>query len=220
MSKVQLQGNVSGTGVFTIASPNSNTDRTLTLPDSSGTIGLSGAAVTRSQMPSGAILQVVFAQKKDTQSISATGGIVEISGLSASITPTTTSSRILIQTYVMIATSNGASLASGLLIYRDGSNLTGAVGNAAGSRPQVWLRNDNYVGMSSLNSFNTDHGPNTFGGFYVDSPVSTSSLTYSIRFRPQTNSANFVVNRTQNDSDVNDMWGSRPTSGLILMEIA
>ena len=38
MSKVQLQGNVSGTGVFTIASPNSNTDRTLTLPDNSGTV--------------------------------------------------------------------------------------------------------------------------------------------------------------------------------------
>jgi hypothetical protein len=38
MSKVQLQGNLSGTGVFTIASPNSNTDRTLTLPDSTGTL--------------------------------------------------------------------------------------------------------------------------------------------------------------------------------------
>ncbi len=38
MSKVQLQGNVSGTGVFTIASPNSNTDRTLTLPDNTGTL--------------------------------------------------------------------------------------------------------------------------------------------------------------------------------------
>lgn len=183
--------------------------------------GLSAAQnVPRGSMPSGAILQVVFAQKKDTQSISATGGIVEISGLSASITPTTTSSRILIQTYVMIATSNGASLASGLLIYRDGSNLTGAVADAAGSRPQVWLRNDSYVGMSSIGTFNTDHGPNTFSGFYVDSPASTSSLTYSIRFRPQTNSANFVVNRSQNDSNINDMWGSRATSGLILMEIA
>lgn len=38
MSKVALSGNVSGTGTFTIASPNSNTDRTLTLPDSSGTV--------------------------------------------------------------------------------------------------------------------------------------------------------------------------------------
>jgi hypothetical protein len=46
MSKVQLQGNVSGTGVFTIASPNSNTDRTLTLPDNSGTVLTSGNPVS------------------------------------------------------------------------------------------------------------------------------------------------------------------------------
>jgi hypothetical protein len=38
MSQVALSGNVSGTGTFTIASPNSNTDRTLNLPDASGTI--------------------------------------------------------------------------------------------------------------------------------------------------------------------------------------
>ena len=38
MSKVALSGNASGTGTFTIASPNSNTDRTLNLPDASGTI--------------------------------------------------------------------------------------------------------------------------------------------------------------------------------------
>lgn len=38
MSKVALSGNASGTGTFTIASPNSNTDRTLSLPDASGTI--------------------------------------------------------------------------------------------------------------------------------------------------------------------------------------
>jgi hypothetical protein len=38
MSKVALSGNASGTGTFTIASPNSNTDRTINLPDSNGTI--------------------------------------------------------------------------------------------------------------------------------------------------------------------------------------
>ena len=38
MSKIALQGDASGTGTFTIASPNSNTDRTLTLPDGAGTI--------------------------------------------------------------------------------------------------------------------------------------------------------------------------------------
>lgn len=38
MSKVALSGNALGTGTFTIASPNSNVDRTLNLPDSSGTV--------------------------------------------------------------------------------------------------------------------------------------------------------------------------------------
>jgi hypothetical protein len=38
MSKVAIQGNISGSGVLTIAAPNTNSDRTLTLPDSAGTI--------------------------------------------------------------------------------------------------------------------------------------------------------------------------------------
>jgi hypothetical protein len=38
MSQVALSGNALGTGTFTIASPNSNTNRTLNLPDASGTI--------------------------------------------------------------------------------------------------------------------------------------------------------------------------------------
>ena len=38
MSKIALSGNASGTGTFTIASPNSNSDRTLSLPDSAGTL--------------------------------------------------------------------------------------------------------------------------------------------------------------------------------------
>ena len=38
MSKIALSGNASGTGTFTLASPNSNSDRTLNLPDESGTL--------------------------------------------------------------------------------------------------------------------------------------------------------------------------------------
>lgn len=38
MSKITLSGNPSGTGTFTIASPSGNTDRTLTLPDNTGTV--------------------------------------------------------------------------------------------------------------------------------------------------------------------------------------
>ena len=38
MSQVTLQGNASGTGIFTLAAPNSNTNRTLNLPDAAGTV--------------------------------------------------------------------------------------------------------------------------------------------------------------------------------------
>jgi len=38
MSRVSILGNASGTGTFTIASPNGNTDRTLTLPDQTATL--------------------------------------------------------------------------------------------------------------------------------------------------------------------------------------
>ena len=38
MSKVKIQGNASGTGVLTISAPNTSTDRTITLPDTTGTL--------------------------------------------------------------------------------------------------------------------------------------------------------------------------------------
>lgn len=48
MSSIKLESNASGTGIFTIASPNSNTNRTLTIPDATGTIitTAGGAAIS------------------------------------------------------------------------------------------------------------------------------------------------------------------------------
>jgi hypothetical protein len=46
MSQVTIQGNASGTGIFTIASPNSNSNQTLTLPDSTGTVQVSGNPIS------------------------------------------------------------------------------------------------------------------------------------------------------------------------------
>ena len=40
MSKITLTPNASGTGTFTIQSPDGNTDRTLTLPDAAGVVSL------------------------------------------------------------------------------------------------------------------------------------------------------------------------------------
>ena len=38
MAKVKIQGHASGTGVLTVTAPNTSTDRTITLPDSTGTL--------------------------------------------------------------------------------------------------------------------------------------------------------------------------------------
>jgi hypothetical protein len=43
MSKISLEGNVSGSGTLTIAAPNTSTNRTLTLPDNTGTIITTGS---------------------------------------------------------------------------------------------------------------------------------------------------------------------------------
>ena len=40
MSKVKIQGNASGTGVVTLTAPNTNTDRTITLPDGDISLGV------------------------------------------------------------------------------------------------------------------------------------------------------------------------------------
>jgi hypothetical protein len=52
MSKIALSGNASGTGTFTIASPDSNSDRTLNLPDNSGTVLTSASSIAASQLGS------------------------------------------------------------------------------------------------------------------------------------------------------------------------
>lgn len=57
MSSIKLSPNASGTGAFTIAAPNSNTDRTLTLPDNTGTIITTGstAGVSQTMLASGVV---------------------------------------------------------------------------------------------------------------------------------------------------------------------
>ena len=60
MSKVKIEGNASGTGTLTISAPNTNTDRSLTLPDGAGEIvvssggalpALDGSALTNLPTP-------------------------------------------------------------------------------------------------------------------------------------------------------------------------
>lgn len=61
MSKIALSPDPNGTGTFTIAAPNGNTNRTITLPDAAGTVFTQGnivGTVTQSGgIPTGAIIE-------------------------------------------------------------------------------------------------------------------------------------------------------------------
>lgn len=190
MSKVQLQGNSNGTGIFTIASPNSNTDRTLTLPDNTGTL-LTNASTAN--FPSGTVLQVVSATATIEVSTSALDTWVS-SGLSASITPRSTSSRIVIiasQNIGLDGTVSSTDLQFNLGIFRDSTLIFGKIG-FDDSRANDLVDFVYRAGIS-----------------FLDSPATTSSVTYTTRGSLRSSGAGFVK-----------MQYSNTPSSIILMEIA
>jgi hypothetical protein len=75
MSQVTLEGNASGTGIFTIAAPNSNTNRTLSLPDATGTVIIG-------TQPAGDIVGTTATQTLTNKTISADNNT--LSGIAAS----------------------------------------------------------------------------------------------------------------------------------------
>jgi hypothetical protein len=154
MSKVAIQGNASGTGVFTIAAPNTNTDRTLTLPDEAGTV-LTTAGVPASAMPAGSVIQVV--STSGTANISSTT-LVTI--LSLSITPSSASNKILVFASAAIDAVVSSNAYSDLRIKRNGT--------------QIFFQ---YAGNSGSGGGN--HSA-PYGFSYLDSPSSTSSVTYEL----------------------------------------
>tara|TARA_R110002012_G_scaffold80407_1_gene203989 strand:- start:60 stop:899 length:840 start_codon:yes stop_codon:yes gene_type:complete len=57
MSKIKIQGHASGTGVLTVTAPNTSTDRTITLPDATGTLlNSDGSGANLTSLPSGSQL--------------------------------------------------------------------------------------------------------------------------------------------------------------------
>jgi hypothetical protein len=168
MSKVKIEGNASGTGTFTIAAPNSNTDRTLTLPDEAGTV-LTSASNTN--FPAGSVLQVV--QGENSTQVATTSSAYSATGTKASITPTSASSKILVifsQNYFSTAAANFPKLR----LYRDGSSIRA-------------YEFTGYAGTSTLMAYVT--------GARLDSPATTSSIEYEIYFNSPTGS-NVIANYT------------------------
>ena len=164
MSKVKIQGNASGTGIFTVSSPNSNTDREITLPDGAGEILLSngdGSNLTGISA-SGTILQVLTATDSSDRSTTSQSFVTGSSTLTVNITPASTSSKFYIQ--VNTAGYNDThSLTAHYTIYRDSTNLSTGEGFTA-NRTQYASR-----------------FPTTFSAY--DSPNTTSQITYQAYFR-------------------------------------
>ena len=165
MSKVVITGNASGTGDFTIAAPNSNTNRTLTLPDATGTV-LTTAGVPASAMPAGSVLQVLQTVKTD-RFTTTSGTAVDITGFSATITPTSATSKILVISNFHTSPGLTGSYTRTQLL-RDSTVL--GLGSASGSATSVT------AGEIVTNS--ADNDVLNVGYTYLDSPATTSATTY------------------------------------------
>ena len=204
MSKISIAGATTGTGTFTLASPATNTDRVLTLPDEAGTV-LTTAGVPASAMPAGSVLQVVQAYRT---SMLTTTSSTPVDVLTASITPSSTNSRILIMASGLEATYAGdGNTYSRHLLKRDATSIY--VGDASGSA---------LGGSSGRFGRQSNSASDQVVMNYVDSPSSTSSITYKWQFYSHRGPSWTVsIGGSARNSYAGD---TRSPSSLILMEIA
>jgi len=211
MSNIVLQPNASGTGSITITTPNTNTDRTLNIPDVAGNIVTTGDSGTVTgtmigSLPAGSIVQVVSTTKTDPFSESVASGSSSsiITGLTASITPRSTNSRILVH-FMVDCGQQGTYLT----LCENGSAITAATGDAAGSAQRVTATRD-FTYSTFYNQ--------SIAGTFVHSPASTSALTYGVKISHSSQSTRTMyVNQTP-DGLTDDEHG-RAISTLTVMEI-
>jgi hypothetical protein len=151
----------------------------------------------------GKILQVVSTTKTDTFTTTSSS-YVDITGLSASITPSATSSKVLaVLTLGAVDHSAGPELI--LFDVTRGGTPVG-VGAAAGSRTQA--------GIVLVNKGATRAESASWS--YLDSPSTTSATTYQGRM--QTPNATAYLNRTSADTD-SASYG-RSVCTLTLLEVS
>jgi len=150
---------------------------------------------------SGKVLQVLQAVKTDTFTSSATS-YTDLTGITLAITPSATSSKILVMTQLSMAVDNGGQPALKLL--RDSTALN--LGAAASSRTRATTTFFTEATWESM----------PVSIIYLDSPSSTSALTYKVQGFG--NGGNVIyVNRSASDSDASNYY--RSSSSIILMEI-
>ena len=153
---------------------------------------------------SGSIKQVVSTTKTDTFSMTSTT-FADVTGLSATITPTSATSKILVMFSTSIGNDPGNTTAQ-LRLTRAGSAI--AVGDAAGSRTQAFFAR---LSGPTINNSITAHGS------FLDSPATTSARTYAIQVKSEIGGVSVFVNRTATDTDAATF--ARGISTITLMEV-
>jgi hypothetical protein len=148
------------------------------------------------------ILQVVQTTKTDTFQTTSTS-YADVTGLSVSITPSATSSKILVIADVKMS-SNADGRTVAIQLVRDSTAIY--IGDASGSRRRASAASN---GDSSQPTF-----PAT--AIFLDSPNTTSATTYKIQ--ATINSGTASINRS--DFDVDSTAVGRSASSITVMEIS
>ncbi len=165
------------------------------------------SAVTSAGLPSGTVLQVKSATKTDKQSTTSSTPS-DITGLSVSITPTSTSSKILVVTNVQFGGEDNVYGAIDVL--RGASNITEG-SYPTGSQTAATMAIGADVTHGGYKVLTASHN-------FLDSPASTSALTYKVQFASTYGSRTLTINAPYETVDTTYIIGG--TSTITVMEIA
>jgi len=158
-SELKLSGSAAGR-IIVQGNDTITTDQTFTFPDTGGEIATRTA---------GNILQVVQGSTSTQVEVSSTA-FTSI-GLQASITPTSTSSKILLLVSVQYQCfQNNDNAGHGIRVKRDSTVIRAPV-QGSGGPYDVWLV---VAGATNINYYDS------FNYQILDAPSTTSSITYSI----------------------------------------
>ncbi len=196
MSKISITPNASGTGVFTISSPATNTDRTLTLPDEAGTVLTSASSlasanltgtVASGRMPAGSVIQVVEATRTTVLSYT-TGFPTFTTFVSGSITTTEPNSKIFISCNVPVyhlGNGNNWSISQFYILF-EGASVAQAYEHAgvqAGTEAAYQWHFQHLTGSKSIGTYSYSMGGAITGGtgtMYVARNVGGSQTKVSL----------------------------------------
>ena len=156
----------------------------------------------------GKIGQIVQTVKTDTFSTASTS-FTALTGLSVNITPTATSSKILIRT--VISYGGDVNLYGfGKLLRGSTDILIGDAGESNHTRATFPMMNTDGDGPGEI------YKAHVASSEFLDSPSSTSQLTYSVHVATS-NTKNIFINRESNNANSN--YNGRYTSSITVTEV-